>query len=107
MADVLEVGAPDSVSLDLRLAMKALRAHGIFSVLCEGGPRLAASLLSAGVIDRFYWAIAPRLLSADAAVPVLCGADLPQRTAALRPRRAHRRRRDHFRNGVILKWVRV
>ena len=56
--------------------MKALRAHGIFSVLCEGGPRLAASLLSAGVIDRFYWAIAPRLLSADAAVPVLCGADL-------------------------------
>ncbi len=76
VANVLEVGSPDSVSLDLRMAMRTLRAYGIFSVLCEGGPRLAASLLSAGVIDRFYWAIAPRLLSADVAVPVLYGADL-------------------------------
>ena len=46
--------------------MESLRARGIFSVLCEGGPTLGASLLGAGVVDRFYWAIAPRFLSGAA-----------------------------------------
>ena len=56
--------------------MKALRAHDIASVLCEGGPRLGASLLSAGVVDRVYWAIAPQFRNAGEGVPVLSGADL-------------------------------
>jgi diaminohydroxyphosphoribosylaminopyrimidine deaminase / 5-amino-6-(5-phosphoribosylamino)uracil reductase len=76
VADVIEVGASDAQTLDLRDAMARLRAHGIFSVLCEGGPKLGASLLAASLVDRVYWAIAARLFGGDAAVPVLSGADL-------------------------------
>ena len=76
VANVLDVGGPDAVALDLAMALQALRALGIFSVLCEGGPKLGASLLACGVVDRVYWAIAPRFLSGDAAVRVLSGADL-------------------------------
>lgn len=75
-ADVLAVGAPGARTLDPAEAMKALRARDIFSVLCEGGPRLAASLLAARQVDRIYWAIAPRFLSNEHAVPALAGADL-------------------------------
>jgi diaminohydroxyphosphoribosylaminopyrimidine deaminase / 5-amino-6-(5-phosphoribosylamino)uracil reductase len=76
LAEVIEVGAPDAVELDLPLAMKALRARDLFSILCEGGPRLGAALLAAGQVDRIYWAIAPRFLSNEAAVPALSGFDL-------------------------------
>jgi diaminohydroxyphosphoribosylaminopyrimidine deaminase / 5-amino-6-(5-phosphoribosylamino)uracil reductase len=76
VADVVEVGPSNSTTLDLAEAMKALRARDIFSVLCEGGPRLAASLLASGCVDRLYWAIAPRFVSGAHAVAVLSGADL-------------------------------
>jgi diaminohydroxyphosphoribosylaminopyrimidine deaminase / 5-amino-6-(5-phosphoribosylamino)uracil reductase len=76
VAEVLDIGTPAAVSLDPAQAMSALRAHGISSVLCEGGPRLGASLLAAGVVDRVYWAIAPRFRNAGEGVPVLSGADL-------------------------------
>jgi diaminohydroxyphosphoribosylaminopyrimidine deaminase / 5-amino-6-(5-phosphoribosylamino)uracil reductase len=76
VADVIEVGARNALALDLGEAMKALYARGIFSVLCEGGPRLAASLLAHALVDRLYWAIAPRLLAGKDSVPVLSGADL-------------------------------
>ena len=76
VAEVLAIGTPDAASLDLAAAMKALRAHDIVSVLCEGGPRLGASLLSAGAVDRVYWAIAPHFRNAGEGVPVLSGADL-------------------------------
>jgi diaminohydroxyphosphoribosylaminopyrimidine deaminase/5-amino-6-(5-phosphoribosylamino)uracil reductase len=75
VAEVVEIGVSDAVTLDLGEAMKALRACGIASVLCEGGPRLGASLLAAGLVDRVYWAIAPRFHNAGAGVPVLSGAD--------------------------------
>jgi diaminohydroxyphosphoribosylaminopyrimidine deaminase / 5-amino-6-(5-phosphoribosylamino)uracil reductase len=75
VADVIYVGPPGAEALDLAQALKELRARGIFSVLCEGGPKLAASLLAARAVDRFYWAIAPRLLGNDSAVPVLAGID--------------------------------
>ncbi|MGB9651220.1 MAG: dihydrofolate reductase family protein, partial [Candidatus Cybelea sp.] len=76
VAEVLDIGPSDAASLDLAEAMKALRAHGIASVLCEGGPRLGASLLAAGLVDRVYWAIAPRFCNVGEGVPVLSGADL-------------------------------
>jgi len=53
-----------------------LRAHGIYSLLCEGGPTVAARLIAAGQVDRFYWAIAPLFLQGATAVPVLAGADV-------------------------------
>jgi diaminohydroxyphosphoribosylaminopyrimidine deaminase/5-amino-6-(5-phosphoribosylamino)uracil reductase len=76
VADVLCVGAPHATALDLAEATKALRARGIYSVLCEGGPRLAAGLIAARQVDRFYWAIAPVFLGNENAVPVLRGVDL-------------------------------
>ncbi len=76
VADVLFVGAPGERRLDLPAALKALRARGITSVLCEGGPKLAADLIAKRQVDRVYWAIAPVLLGNERAVPVLAGADL-------------------------------
>lgn len=76
VADVVAVGAPQSRQLDLSEALEALRARGIFSVLCEGGPTLAGRLIAARQTDRFYWLIAPRLLRGQTSVPVLAGAEL-------------------------------
>lgn len=35
--------------------------HGVRSVLCEGGPRLNAALLAAGLVDELFLALAPTL----------------------------------------------
>ncbi|HTU71779.1 MAG TPA: bifunctional diaminohydroxyphosphoribosylaminopyrimidine deaminase/5-amino-6-(5-phosphoribosylamino)uracil reductase RibD [Candidatus Baltobacteraceae bacterium] len=73
-ADVVEVPANSDGTLDLANALRILREErGIFSILCEGGPTLAAQLIAAGVVDRFYWAIAPLLLASPQAIPALCG----------------------------------
>ena len=74
-AEVLFVGDDGATRLDLKAAMEALRSAGVESVLCEGGPTLGARLIEAGCVDRFYWAIAPRLLGNRRAVPVLAGVD--------------------------------
>jgi diaminohydroxyphosphoribosylaminopyrimidine deaminase/5-amino-6-(5-phosphoribosylamino)uracil reductase len=76
VAEVLFVGGPDERALDLRAALAALRAHGIASVLCEGGPTLAGRLLAHGLAQRVTWLVAPRFLQGPRAVPVLAGADL-------------------------------
>jgi diaminohydroxyphosphoribosylaminopyrimidine deaminase/5-amino-6-(5-phosphoribosylamino)uracil reductase len=76
VAHVIEVDAAGDGGIDVTHALRALRARGILSVLCEGGPQLGASLLAAGLVDRIYWAIAPRFLGSPHAVPALSGADL-------------------------------
>jgi diaminohydroxyphosphoribosylaminopyrimidine deaminase/5-amino-6-(5-phosphoribosylamino)uracil reductase len=90
LADVRFVGTAESERLDLRAAMEALRQAGVYSVLCEGGPTLGARLIAAGLVERFYWAIAPRLLGNDAAVPVLAGVDFAKLPARLRFDRTQR-----------------
>ena len=43
-----------------RRALERLRAHhGVRTVLCEGGPRLNAGLLAAGVVDELFLTISP------------------------------------------------
>ncbi len=80
VADVIGVGPPEATRLDLPQALEALRARDIYSVLCEGGPTLAAGLVAAQQVDRFYWAVAPLFLRGDCAVPVLAAAGaLPSR----------------------------
>jgi diaminohydroxyphosphoribosylaminopyrimidine deaminase/5-amino-6-(5-phosphoribosylamino)uracil reductase len=101
MAEVLYVGAPDAVALDLREAMKDLRARGIFSVLCEGGPKLAASLIAGGLVDRVYWAIAPRFLANESAVPVLAGTNLSLAEMRLRFDRVERAGDDVILSGIL------
>ncbi|HLY02249.1 MAG TPA: bifunctional diaminohydroxyphosphoribosylaminopyrimidine deaminase/5-amino-6-(5-phosphoribosylamino)uracil reductase RibD [Candidatus Cybelea sp.] len=84
VAEVIGVGPPESLELDPSKALEALRAHGIYSVLCEGGPTLAARLIAAGQVDRFYWAVAPLFLQSATAVPALAGASFPPSGVPLR-----------------------
>ena len=100
VAETLFVGDSSDQRLNLTAAMQALRAAGVTSVLCEGGPTLGAGLIASGVVNRFYWAIAPRLLGNDRAVRVLAGVELrgAAAAAAFRSRVARRRRRRRQRN---------
>jgi diaminohydroxyphosphoribosylaminopyrimidine deaminase/5-amino-6-(5-phosphoribosylamino)uracil reductase len=75
-AEVVYVGADGATQLDLAAALESLRGREIASVLCEGGPTLAARLLAAGLVQRIVWLVAPRFLHGDTAVPVLTGADV-------------------------------
>lgn len=52
--------------VDLAEAMHHLRAElGIRSVLCEGGPRLHAELIDAGLVDEIFLTFGPRLSGGD------------------------------------------
>ncbi|HVA29383.1 MAG TPA: bifunctional diaminohydroxyphosphoribosylaminopyrimidine deaminase/5-amino-6-(5-phosphoribosylamino)uracil reductase RibD [Candidatus Baltobacteraceae bacterium] len=84
VAELAFVGDEHSMNLDLALAMQATRAFGVQSILCEGGPTLGARLIASGLVERVYWAIAPRFLTSPEAVPVLAGADLANLAARLR-----------------------
>ncbi len=57
--------APAPSGIDLRQAMERLATAGLTRVLVEGGARLAASLLNAGLIDRIVWFHAPAVMGAD------------------------------------------
>ncbi len=74
IADVAYVGNERALVLDLAAAMRELRLRGIATILCEGGPTLAARLLEAGLVDRVDWLVAPVLLCGPEAVPALANA---------------------------------
>jgi diaminohydroxyphosphoribosylaminopyrimidine deaminase/5-amino-6-(5-phosphoribosylamino)uracil reductase len=65
------VGDGGAYRLDLAAALAALKDAGITTVMCEGGPTLAASLLDARLVDRLVWLVAPALLGSERAVPAL------------------------------------
>lgn len=90
VADVLYIGGSESVALDLTAAVEALKARGVFSILCEGGPTLAAELLSRDLVDRLHWLIAPLLLANERAVPALIHAAAASVARALRFDRVER-----------------
>lgn len=78
VAEMLYAGDAQSRDLDIAGAMAELRARGITSVLCEGGPTFAGKLFQLGLVDRFYALVAPQLLRSPDAVPVLTGLTWPQ-----------------------------
>jgi diaminohydroxyphosphoribosylaminopyrimidine deaminase/5-amino-6-(5-phosphoribosylamino)uracil reductase len=57
-------GAPGA--LDLEAGLRRLAAEGLTSVLVEGGGRLVAELLRAGLVDEIHWLLAPVLLGEEA-----------------------------------------
>jgi diaminohydroxyphosphoribosylaminopyrimidine deaminase/5-amino-6-(5-phosphoribosylamino)uracil reductase len=73
---VISVAADANGQPEPRAALRALAGRGITRLLVEGGSRLAASLLRAGVVDRLAWFHAPGVLGADA-VPGIEALGLP------------------------------
>lgn len=68
---VLDDPGPAAVVADLR-------ARGVRSILCEGGARLNAGLLRAGVVDELHLCLAPQLVGGTDHLPVVHGpADAP------------------------------
>ena len=51
--------------IDLKAALGLLGDRGLTRLLVEGGGRLAAALLRAGLVDRLVWLHAPLLLGGD------------------------------------------
>jgi riboflavin biosynthesis pyrimidine reductase len=79
-AHVEYVRARRDGALDLEAALGELRGRfGVRTLLCEGGPRLAAQLCAAGLVDELFLSLAPKLAGGDA--PALgdtpSGADAP------------------------------
>jgi diaminohydroxyphosphoribosylaminopyrimidine deaminase/5-amino-6-(5-phosphoribosylamino)uracil reductase len=66
-ARVLRV-PPTADGVDVRSAFQRLREHSVHTIFCEGGGLLAASLLSADLVQRLYLFIAPVILG-ESAVP--------------------------------------
>jgi diaminohydroxyphosphoribosylaminopyrimidine deaminase/5-amino-6-(5-phosphoribosylamino)uracil reductase len=61
---LIEVAGAET-GVDAVAALNALGDAGITQVLIEGGARLAASLLRAGLVDRIAWFHAPAVLGGD------------------------------------------
>ena len=68
--EVIQVPAEEGGRPVLAAALEALAARGLTRVLVEGGGRLAASLLQAGLVDRIEWFRAPGAIGGDG-VPAL------------------------------------
>jgi riboflavin biosynthesis pyrimidine reductase len=53
-------------NVDLAKALAYLRTErGVRAVLCEGGPRLHAQLIDAGLVDELFVTHAPKLVGGD------------------------------------------
>lgn len=63
--ELIEVAAGADGGVDPAAALAALGARGLTRVLVEGGGRLAAALLRAGLVDELRWFRAPSLIGAD------------------------------------------
>jgi len=63
--ELIEVAAGADGGVDPAAALAALGARGLTRVLVEGGWRLAAALLRAGLVDELRWFRAASLIGAD------------------------------------------
>ncbi|MBX3251898.1 MAG: bifunctional diaminohydroxyphosphoribosylaminopyrimidine deaminase/5-amino-6-(5-phosphoribosylamino)uracil reductase RibD [Myxococcales bacterium] len=69
-ATLLEVPTAADGRLDVGYALRELAARDVVRLLVEGGPRVHASLLAAGHVDRVAVFVAPRIVG-DALAPAL------------------------------------
>ena len=63
--EIIEGAIDPAGRLDLASALHRLGERGVTRLLVEGGGRLAAALLRAGLVDRLVWLHAPLLLGGD------------------------------------------
>lgn len=64
---------------DLPALLGSLREDGVGALLCEGGPRLYASLQAANLVDELFLTIAPKLTGG--AAPHILEGELPKVTS--------------------------
>jgi len=60
-------------NLDLNTVLRELAARDILGVLVEGGSKIHWSFLSAGLVDKFYFIVAPIVLGGERAVSSVGG----------------------------------
>lgn len=60
--EMIEADSEEPGKVDLKSAMLALGIKGIYGILLEGGPTLAASALEAGIIDAVRFYIAQKII---------------------------------------------
>jgi len=60
--DVMRIDRSSGSELNISAVLELLRDRGRTAILCEGGARLAASLLRGGHVQRLHWFVCPRLL---------------------------------------------
>ncbi len=59
--------------IDLDRLMDRLGSFGITSLLIEGGSRVVASALSAGIVEKIIFFFAPKILGGDDGIPICKG----------------------------------
>ncbi len=67
---VIEVAGDTEGAADAGAMARALAERGLTRVLIEGGGRLAAAFLRAGLIDRLCWFTAPKIIGGDGVAAV-------------------------------------
>ena len=70
--------------VDPAAALKELGRRSITSVLLEGGAELAAAALAAGVVDKLYFFLAPRLIGGASSPGAIGGAGIARLSDAVR-----------------------
>lgn len=83
--------APDGDGVSMTAALAALAERGVTRLLVEGGGRVAASLLRAGLVDRIEWFRAPLAIGGDG-VPAIAPFGVDRVAGAPRFRRVALRR---------------
>lgn len=63
--EVITVPGHPTGLIDIAEALRALAGRGLTRVMVEGGARLAATLLQAGLVDRLEWFRSPSLIGGD------------------------------------------
>lgn len=84
---VLQVVADADGRPNLRAVVEALAAEGLATLFVEGGGKVAAAVLSAGLVDRLEWFRAPIILGQEGRSSI-GGMDLQRLADAPRLRRA-------------------
>lgn len=72
--------------VDLAALMPELACRGLTSVLIEGGSRVNAAALQAGIVDKILWFYAPKITAGDDGFPLCRGSGAYQMEDCIRVR---------------------
>lgn len=91
--------------IDLDKLMDQLGALGLTSLLIEGGSRVIASALAAGIVEKIFFFYAPKILGGDDGVPICRGPgpSLMDNSVPVRDIRVRRFGDDVMIEGYIIK----